>query len=129
MRGARALAQEARMPYPPFQDAKYYLVLRSGAEGPSEIRFLLDGRDRRFRGRASAVRRPPDSEGQPVLLLSLQVDGTVVQSSEVPYYPGGLDLDVDLSRGLEFGIVADRKEKDVVGAWIHIADPRIEVVK
>ncbi len=133
-RGARGLAREAVTPYPPFDtDATgtkgKYLVLRSGADGPSEIVWILDGRNRRFRGRASAVERPPGSDEQPPLVLEIRVDGRVVQSTEVPYYPGGVDLDVDLAKSLELEIVADRKTARAVASWIHIADARIESVE
>jgi hypothetical protein len=127
-RGARGLAREAVTPYPPFDAGakNKYLVLRSGEEGPSEMRLVLDGRNRRLRGRASAVQRPPGTTELPSLSLEIRVDGRVVHSGEVPYHPAGVDLDVDLAKALELELVADRKSARAVASWIHIADARIE---
>jgi hypothetical protein len=126
--GKDGIVRISRVSYAPFDRSKDtpYLLARPGEEGPAELLIVVEGEQRHFRGRAIGVgRRKPDGSLEP-LVLTVRVDGREVLRSEVPYHPGGIDLDVPLFGATRLEILVDRSHPGPGAAWVHIADARLE---
>jgi hypothetical protein len=122
-RGPSGLVRVSHVSYPPFDPAanSLYVLLRPGEEGATELTIDVDGEQRRFRGRAIGVER--EREGP--LVLTIRLDGRQVMRSEVPYHPGGIELDVPLAGAKRLEITAERT-KHGGESWVHIADARLQ---
>jgi hypothetical protein len=122
------LVRWAKTPYPPFDRTvkKEYLLLRPGTSGPALARLALPERKLHLRGKAIAVDGRKSSTAAVPLVLTIRLDGRQAFRSEVPAWPAGLDVDVDLSGSRELEIAAERTGTAGGEAWIHLADPRLE---
>ena len=136
-RGRTGLARISRTPYPPFApdegsdppSIREYLMLRTGEQGPTQVLVVVDGAQRRFRGRATSVARA-DLESPPEpLVLAIRVGGRLAWSGTVPFHPDGVDLDVDVSGAEHFEIAVERTGPDPASAWTHVAGARLEAVR
>jgi hypothetical protein len=119
----------SRTPYRPFDLAarKGYLLLEPGSSGRAGIRFALLERDRRLLGTAITVAARKDGTVEDgSLSVSILLDGREVRRSDVPLWPKGIDLDVDLAGSRELEIDAEAKAGRAVPAWVHIEGFRFE---
>lgn len=132
--GPSGLVRVSQVSYAPFDPAttSLYLLARPGEDGASELLIVVEGEQRHFRGRAIGIERkrekgspdPPGPLGP--LVLTVRLDGREVMRSEVPWYPGGIDLDVPLEGATHLEILVDRSKPGTEEAWVHIADARLE---
>jgi hypothetical protein len=128
--GPSTLVRFARMPYPPFdaQAREDYLILRPGASEPLRIVLVPRGERRHLRGRATLVagRNADGRSGPSDLVLCVRLDERLALRSEVPAWPAGLDLDLDLAGASEVEIAAERTGNAPGSPWIHLAGARLE---
>jgi hypothetical protein len=126
--GKSGLVRLSHVSYPPFDPAAnaLYVLARPGEEGASELLVAVEGEERHFRGRAVGI-EPPRGEGaRAPLVLTVRLDAREVLRSEVPYHPGGIDLDVPLAGAEKLEILVESSGPGPGGAWVHIADARLE---
>jgi hypothetical protein len=59
-------------------------------------------------------------------VLSIRLDGRSFSRSDVPTWPAGLDVDVELGGVRELELAAERAPGSSGSAWIHLAGARLE---
>ena len=119
----------SKTPYRPFDLAarKDYLLLEPGSSGRAGVRLALLQRDRRLLGRAITVAKKGDAKVEDgSLSISILLDGREIRHSDVPAWPNGIDLDVDLTGSRVLEIAAETKAPREVRAWVHIDGFRFE---
>jgi hypothetical protein len=126
LRGERAAARYESGTRPPFTEPadRTRLCMRVGAEGPTEVVYLLEGRARAFEARARLIPLAGETEGSV---------GLTVLVDDEPAFRGTLRRDgkelavrVDLAGRGRMVVLADDAGDGIRGDWLVLAEPRFE---